>query len=1533
MSTKWFGLILAGTVGVIGCQEQRDPINRVQPDYIDKVDLTPVHYASLTAPTASAQTTLTAAELSREPIFYTQTTLISKPTTTGYTGLTSYSENDKIRWEVTEGSLIARQAYSFIQGAPGNSAGIGQNPQTGDVVAVFAIKSHFDIRRAYNTTTGEELNVIEENAVDRPWYQRRYMHVDWSQNLIDGYHSVLEEANLEGKVKSEPVPVFVNTPDDPNAPVFEYQGKDADRKLTYFDIVNRATLHPETTSLSFSDGTSYANIPVCYLNQYEGSKDCAPSEVTFRLSFRREDPTRDYEPASLSVPLPDLNGSVANTHYLDMERFGFFDTMRVGYDPLHHNTNDSKRIHFAARHNLWLHHHQLAYADTYSTLCNTDSDCGDASQVCKIGNAPMDATHRGQCSTLAIAHIAGDISCKTDDDCRQHYDGVGGGISRTAVCDQNADGGPTCGEHYFRCSVDDECKKLDPASTCDMVIGYTRADNKGLCLMPFRQRQVRAIAYHESNGYPDYMQPVTEQIVTEWNQAFVDSVSAARRRECELEKHIDATTMDPKSNPCNSPSVTGQDPSLGADAQFVYVGCHSPVWGTAAGNGQHTEDEVTAAHNKGWDLAACGPQGTEARLGDLRYSMIGAITDHDQQGYWGLANIAADPETGEMVAGRGAVWQTITDYYATYLVELVKVLNGNTTADDITTGADIVSSVKQLGSGHMPSDQMLDAPFRAANATQTFANMKTGLDALKMPGAGWFTPGSGKTLWSKDINKPGAFDIAASRILNSGMLGDGTNRGTNRLLSLKGTPIESRLMNSAQARLASTATPDDTAILPQTLEEASPMRMQSRGMQHVLDRLRSKLAAYQCGMEAGFSDEMLLGFAQRLSSGAPIMQSNPDDKPVAFGRDWVFNTGGVIDYDLMTQYAAQFIHHGVLAHELGHSIGQRHNFTASADAINYFDNYWKVRAKGHPAGIRPRYEYLSDPKDGKYYSQEELDGRVDEFAYSSVMDYKGLNEDAHGLGRYDTAFVKNGYVNIVEAFKKVANNDGAVTYANNVMGNGISTMLDLRDWSKGGAIHGMHYSQIPALFGTKADGTPNIGTDNRYDVFLRETTSMAIPGWGPPSFTNVTNDNHVLVPYRFDSDDRAGLVWQCQRYDAGADPFESLHYVASHLVDYYFINSFARLRSGFSTSGYVARMWGRSIDQLRQTTQLLSFDLVNFGDFFNTNPSWNAFLTDPTQFGGYQNHAAMSLAADAFVGLLTMPEVGAHDAIQQADGSTVLSTSLNQGTMNIEINDGRYFESNWRNDVGFFWYEQLNRAGGYYDKVMALQAITDPELLLLQRDTPADIRLFQLSFYTMFPDQMLRLFGGMLSEDTADFSPVVSMSDSSIARTHVATLSDPTARGRVVDSSHIAIDPQDHFTIQLWGAVQTIAQFPATYDQKYMDYTRLWVDGSLEAVDVPVANTVSYTDPRSNITYRAMHIPCGTATAKGPGYTVGCPVHNGVQVDEAGIAARMILHLKDLHVVAATDATVALQEQQYVDLLNVMRDMTSRFGHGDSALP
>ena len=54
----------------------------------------------------------------------------------------------------------------------------------GNPVAQFRIESHFDVMRGYNPNTGDQSNKIVEDTRTRPWYERDYMRVDWSVNLL-----------------------------------------------------------------------------------------------------------------------------------------------------------------------------------------------------------------------------------------------------------------------------------------------------------------------------------------------------------------------------------------------------------------------------------------------------------------------------------------------------------------------------------------------------------------------------------------------------------------------------------------------------------------------------------------------------------------------------------------------------------------------------------------------------------------------------------------------------------------------------------------------------------------------------------------------------------------------------------------------------------------------------------------------------------------------------------------------------------------------------------------------------------------------------------------------------------------------------------------------------------------------------------------------------------------------------------------------------------------------------------------------------
>ena len=52
---------------------------------------------------------------------------------------------------------------------------------------------------------------------------------------------------------------------------------------------------------------------------------------------------------------------------------------------------------------------------------------------------------------------------------------------------------------------------------------------------------------------------------------------------------------------------------------------------------------------------------------------------------------------------------------------------------------------------------------------------------------------------------------------------------------------------------------------------------------------------------------------------------------------------GRTDYDQIWRELRAEIFEATALHEIGHTVGLRHNFQASYDSLNYFDEYWNLR--------------------------------------------------------------------------------------------------------------------------------------------------------------------------------------------------------------------------------------------------------------------------------------------------------------------------------------------------------------------------------------------------------------------------------------------------------------------------------------------------------------------------------------------------------------------------------------------------------------
>ncbi|MBW2459950.1 MAG: hypothetical protein JRI68_36010 [Deltaproteobacteria bacterium] len=228
------------------------------------------------------------------PEFWTQASIIDVGFgTQGYLLPSTFTqEPHRIKWEITENLLLGRLPYERIDGTDGK--GVGGLTPDGQVVVAFPIIKHFDIRRAYNPSTGEELNVIEENASDRPWHEREYFRVDWSQNLnTDAYDfDTLSLLGVYSGLQYSPLAYYVSDPNHEHAPFFNVNDG-------YFDVTTKAWVTPGLVDLSHM-GWGIKAFPACFLPRdfFGGSEptgNCNPNEITIRHAFR-EVIDIDYEP-------------------------------------------------------------------------------------------------------------------------------------------------------------------------------------------------------------------------------------------------------------------------------------------------------------------------------------------------------------------------------------------------------------------------------------------------------------------------------------------------------------------------------------------------------------------------------------------------------------------------------------------------------------------------------------------------------------------------------------------------------------------------------------------------------------------------------------------------------------------------------------------------------------------------------------------------------------------------------------------------------------------------------------------------------------------------------------------------------------------------------------------------------------------------------------------------------------------------------------------------------------------------------------
>jgi hypothetical protein len=1340
---RWLGFfaMTAVVAGLsIGCAESRPPVNRIQAGALDKSFFVG---ASLSDP-------------SDDPEFYMGTRIIDEPDGVGQ-GFWMFQATGslaRIKWEIQETILIARLTYERVQNSDYHGA---QNTDNGQIVAEFTIESHFDIINDYNLQTGQQLNVIVENTTDRPWYERQYFRVDWSKNLVtDAYDFDLFALGsaIDG-LKYDPGSYYVQDPSDPNAPVFSPEDG-------YFDVTTNLTATPQVVS------TPYGNIPVCYLFGNYPAITCDPAEVTIRLSFKKvvDD---DYEPE-------DWDGNKMNA-------FGWFTVDRFGYDR-NYGILDQNWHRFATRYNIWQKSH------VEGTQCAVDAwrDASGNIQNYKVdaaGNYVFDAV-----TGLPIPDPAGQPFTKS---------AVGVDVHR----DTDADG------------TEDECQFTD--SNGDVVNPGSRCDEfTNKCDIPLWNRQTKTTPlYYGPTADPDLF-ATTAQALNSWNIAV--------KRAVQLGRVVEANRAGIPTAQLHQDQFLTSEADLIADQQNgltvpdVFVLCHNPV---ATG-----------------DAPACGSPGLHVRLGDLRYNVVDLIQDPQLPSAWGIMTDFNDPLTGEKVQASINEWISVLDTASQGVEDLIRWINGEITNQQIANGQYLsqwvsgsklgvgqytpaVLTAKEIESRLNSIDTSIAqmnglSPTGAGTSVATPANVPTGAVTSVATPTNARVPVGGNV---SALRAPAPVISANAAALRALVAQKGSSVPLPLLRQIAANNLSQALGPSLDAQFESTrqqllGTSWETQLVtPNVLQWGgfnpqqpvagnSTTLAASSPLQGLNPRLRkwgngiinsAVLLKDMCVLEDTPEPDSLVGLARQAQQLYPLPNAgDPNYATELNQRD-----------EKLHEWIRQQFHMSVIAHEMGHSMGLRHNFAGSFDSLNYHTEYWQLRTRngaehycGYPGTLDATTPHTNGtdcvgPRWVDPVTDQETNDFIWKWGSTTVMDYPGdPTQDTNDIGSYDKAAMRFGYADLVDVEKNMTYSEvGGETLG----GHGGLDYVEALDGFGGifaSPIGGNHYSTYAdkyPILGTCTPrpgwtGDPNdplamqcSGPDLDYvaerDMLTVDKFSAAVTAVRPDLVANFAVDSGLPVwrqqqmpsahgrvrhPYMFGGDEYADVGnIALFRFDAGADSYEQMQFLVSTYENRYIFNNFRRDNVLFNTGSVVYRTMDRYFDKVQAITKSLGLGV-------ELSPA--GATSDPGSL------MPMALASDdglsMFVRAMTRPAPGTY-VVTPADpqggppnswGGAWQIGDLNLETappspVNIALGDGegRYIENEYDYTQGYWWSEYQSQVGSYYEKILAPEYLTQAYNDFIQNAQAdyVDGRYLNISYATVYPNQIRRLFANLMATQSA----------------------------------------------------------------------------------------------------------------------------------------------------------------------------------------
>ncbi|MDD9947351.1 MAG: zinc-dependent metalloprotease [Myxococcales bacterium] len=360
---------VALVVALAGCASEPEPIDRVGVNVVEKALFDGSWYMGRTV----------------IDVDYAGSQVGTFPGDLASDAAQAFTALPRIRWVIDEDFLFAYRDYRLVMGTEPDPRG-SRAPQEddedvyGEPVAAYAIEKHFDIRRAYNPSTGEQQNVVVENNTDRPWFEREFMRVDWSKNHLPAFFG--QSADMQavfGVWERQPADLFVQDysqlPEswepsfdfyscsgsgegEEDCPSYErdLMGEYDPGEFYHMSFVSQEIMAPGQVP----DGFSGEQVNWCVAQGYLSVPACSNVVSFVRTSFIKVSDRHQYEPVNWVDSRFDRFGYFRLSQDVLDRSNGEPDDPAFGYtDFINYNVN---------RHNIWRQWHDedgdpVPYAD------------------------------------------------------------------------------------------------------------------------------------------------------------------------------------------------------------------------------------------------------------------------------------------------------------------------------------------------------------------------------------------------------------------------------------------------------------------------------------------------------------------------------------------------------------------------------------------------------------------------------------------------------------------------------------------------------------------------------------------------------------------------------------------------------------------------------------------------------------------------------------------------------------------------------------------------------------------------------------------------------------------------------------------------------------------------------------------------------------------------------------------------------------------------------------------------------------------